>query len=433
MRIAWILSGLMVLAACSEEADRGRRATPQDDGTANAFLQAGREVFRHDTFGSERFFGGTLGLHRVIAGAANGGMGAGIPPSTALALGLKVDLAALPSQVVDGLAAGKVDLEDPATTLALLQADAVVGLRGFFDKSGKLTSLGTTCALCHSTVNDSFAPGIGERLDGWPNRDLNVGAIVASSADLSFFVDALQVDEATVLQVLNAWGPGRYDALLVLDGKGFKPDGTTSSVVLPAAFGLAGVNLATYTGFGDVTYWNAYVANTQMHGIGTFFDPRLDDPVKYPVAARLGLFNIREEDDRITEKLPALHIYQLSLQAPKPPAGFFDPVAAERGRAVFNGKGQCSVCHVPPIYTEPGFNMHRADEVGADEFHASRSPTGLYRTTPLTGLFTKVKGGFFHDGSLPDLAAVVDHYDDVLGLGLTAGEQQDLVEFLKTL
>jgi hypothetical protein len=425
---------LLFFAACTNDgvsSDTSRVDQPGGDGAA--FLDEGREIFRHDTFGSENFFGDTLQLHRVIAGTANGGEGDGVSPTAALGLGLKVDADALPAEVVAALKAGEVDLEDPATTLTLLQANAVVGLRGFFDESGNITSLGTTCALCHSTVDDSFAPGIGSRLDGWPNRDLNVGAIVASSPDLSFFVDALEVDEATVRQVLGSWGPGRYDALLVLDGKAFRPDGSTAAVLLPAAFGLAGVNLATYTGFGDVTYWNAYVANTQMHGIGTFFDPRLDDPVKYPVAVRLGLANIRNTPDRITPQLPALHIYQLSLRAPTPPADSFDSAAAKRGQAVFEGQGRCDECHVPPIFTEPGHNLHPAAEIGADDFHASRSPTGMYRTTPLRGLFTRAKGGFFHDGQLPDLRAVVDHYDTVLGLGLSEADSADLVEYLRSL
>lgn len=435
MRRMWIAAGVLflLLVGCSSDSSPGKKADPQDDGTAAEFVRQGQQVFRHDTFGSEQFFGGTLGLNRVIAGAANGGVGPGISPSAALGLGLKVDATALPSEVTDAIAAGQVDLGDPATTLVLLQANAVVGLKGFFDEGGNLTSLGTTCALCHSTVNDSFAPGIGERLDGWPNRDLNVGAILAASEDVSFFADALQVDEATVRNVFESWGPGRYDALLVLDGKAFRPNGETSSVVLPAAFGLAGVNLATYTGFGDVTYWNAYVANTQMHGIGTFFDPRLNDPDKYPVAVRLGLFDIRNPDDRITKQLPSLHLYQLSLKAPVPPPGSFDEAAATRGQALFNGKARCAECHVPPIYTEPGHNLHDPAEVGADPFHAERSPTGQYRTTPLGGLFTRAKGGFYHDGSLADLPAVVDHYEQVLGLDLSGSERSDLVEFLKSL
>jgi len=393
----------------------------------------GREVFRHDTFGSERFFGDTLGLHRAIAGAANGGVGGGVPPSAALSLGLKVDVDALSKNTKRALRNGTINLGDPATTIALLREDAVVGVKGFFDHRGRLTSLGTTCALCHSTVDDSFAPGIGQRLDGWPNRDLNVGAIVAASPDLSFFADALQVPEATVRAVLGTWGPGRYDALLVLDGQPFRPDGSSSSVVLPAAFGLAGVNLATYTGFGDVTYWNAYVANTQMHGVGTFFDPRLDDPAKYPVAARLGLAHISEPNDRVSASLPALQVYQLSLKAPKPAPGSFNRAKAERGRAVFEGQGRCSECHVPPMYSEPGHNLHAAAEIGIDDFHASRSPTGMYRTTPLGGLFTRAKGGFYHDGRFADLRAVVDHYDTTLSLNLRSSEKTDLVEFLKSL
>lgn len=414
-------------AICGEGHGRGHDEPGAD------ILAEGREVFRHDTFGSERFFGDTLGLHRAIAGAANGGVGAGVPPSAALSLGLKVDVEALPQGVKRALRAGTIDLGDPATTLALLREDAVVGVHGVFDRRGNLTSIGTTCALCHSTVDDSFAPGIGRRLDGWPNRDLNVGAIVAASPDLSFFASALQVPEATVRQVLGSWGPGRYDALLVLDGKAFRTDGSSSSVVLPAAFGLAGVNLATYTGFGDVTYWNAYVANTQMHGVGTFFDPRLDDPVKYPVATRLGLADLHEANDRISSALPALQVYQLSLKAPTPPAGSFDRAAAARGRAVFEGPGRCAGCHVPPIYSEPGHNLHTAAEIGIDDFHASRSPTGMYRTTPLGGLFTRANGGYYHDGRFADLRAVVDHYDTALGLGLMGSEKTDLVEFLRSL
>lgn len=436
MRRNWLL-GFLLLYGCSSSSTDSTKLPQTTPGPTpeQAFVDEGREVFRHDTFGSERFFGGTLGLNRVIAGSANGGEGDGIPPTTALALGLKVDVKALPSEVTDALAAGQVDLEDPATTLALLKADAVVGLKGFFDDAGTLKSVGTTCALCHSTVDDSFAPGIGRRLDGWPNRDLNVGGILASAPDLSFFADALQVTEEEVRDVFRSWGPGRYDALLVLDGKAFKPDGSTASVVLPAAFGLAGVNLATYTGFGDVTYWNAYVANTQMHGIGNFYDPRLDDPSKYPVAVRLGLADISTppQDDLITSKLPSLHLYQLSLRAPRPPEGSFDAAAAERGRDVFENKARCATCHVPPIFTEPGHNLHTPAEIGIDDFHASRSPTGMYRTTPLKGLFTRTKGGFYHDGRFADLPAVVEHYDSTLSLGLSKSERSDLVEYLRSL
>lgn len=434
MRRNWLL-GFLALVGCTEASSNTQIAQTPDPTSEQRFIDEGKDIFRHDTFGSEQFFGGTLGLHRVIAGSANGGEGDGISPTTALSLGLKVDANALPGDVTAALAAGQVDLEDPATTLVLLQSNAVVGLRGFFDDDGTLTSIGTTCALCHSTVDDSFAPGIGNRLDGWPNRDLNVGGILAAAPDVSFFADALQVSDADVRNVFSSWGPGRYDALLVLDGRAQRPDGTTAAVVLPPAFGLAGVNLATYTGFGDVTYWNAYVANTQMHGIGNFYDPRLNDPNKYPVAVRLGLFDIEtpREDDLITSKLPALHLYQLSLAAPKPPEGSFDADAAQRGRAVFDDKARCASCHVPPIFTEPGHNLHTPAEIGIDDFHASRSPTGMYRTTPLKGLFTRSKGGFYHDGRFADLPAVVDHYDATLSLGLSEGERSDLVEYLRSL
>lgn len=435
---SFLLVAAFVTGAVASSGGNGRENGSECRGKENdapdcGILAEGRDVFRHDTFGSERFFGDTLGLHRAIAGAANGGVGAGVSPSVALSLGLKVDVEALPKSVKRDLQARKVDLNDPATTLALLKLNAVVGVRGIFDPRGGITSIGTTCALCHSTVDDSFAPGIGRRLDGWPNRDLDVGAIVAASPDLSFFADALQVPEPTVRQVLESWGPGRYDALLVLDGKAFRPDGSSSSVVLPAAFGLAGVNLATYTGFGDVTYWNGYVANTQMHGVGTFFDPRLADPVKYPVAARLGLANLREPNDRISRVLPALQVYQLSLRAPAPSPSSFNPAVAARGRALFEGRARCAECHVPPMYSEPGHNLHTPAEIGIDDFHASRSPTGMYRTTPLGGLFTRSKGGFYHDGRFADLRAVVDHYDTALGLGLTGGEKTELVEFLRSL
>jgi hypothetical protein len=282
-------------------------------------------------------------------------------------------------------------------------------------------------------VDDSFAPGIGRRLDGWANRDLNVGAIVGLSPDLSAVSTLLGVDDATVRAVLASWGPGKYDAILVQDGRALRPDGLSGATLLPPAYGLAGVNLATWNGWGSVTYWNAYVANTQMHGFGVFFDPRLTDPEQYPVAARAGFGNLRNEPDRVTEKLAALHFYQLSIPAPKPPAGSFDPAAAERGRVVFNGSGRCSTCHVPPLFTEPGYNMHTAEEMGIDDFQSSRSPDNRYRTAPLRGLWAHQKGGFFHDGRFPTLNDVVEHYDSVRGLGLTPQEKRDLVEYLKSL
>jgi hypothetical protein len=397
-------------------------------------LQRGRQIFRFDTFGDEAFWGGTLKLHQAIAGEQLGGVGPGVSPKTALAVGLKVDVDALPNNVRRGIVKGTVDLDDPATTLALLQLNAVVGVTGFFDDQKKLTSLGIQCALCHSTVDDSFAPGIGKRLDGWPNRDLNVGAIVNLSPDLSAFANALQVPEGTVRLVITNWGPGRFDAELILDGIGFRPsDGKTAATLLPAAFGLAGVNLHTYTGWGSVPHWNAFVANLEMHGVGRFYDPRLNDAATFPVAARLGLGNVTNSVDLITPKLPALQFYQLSLPAPKPPATNFDSAAAGRGQLLFTGKADCARCHTPPIFTEPGWNMHTPAEIGIDAFQANRSPDKRYRTTPLGGLFTRAKGGFYHDGRFTNLLEVVNHYDQVFTLTLTPDEKNDLVEYLKSL
>jgi hypothetical protein len=396
-------------------------------------INRGREIFRFDTFGDESFWGDTLQLHRAIAGAENGGIGAGVSPETALAVGLKVDVAALPASLRAQLRQGKVNLSVPATTLALLKLDAVVGVKGFFDPAGQLSSVGIQCSLCHSTVDNSFAPGIGARLDGWPNRDLNVGAIIALAPDLRAFTNALSVDDATVREVLQSWGPGKFDAALLLDGQAFRPDGKSAATLLPAAFGLAGVNLHTYTGWGSVTHWNALVANLEMGGRGTFYDPRLADVEKFPLAAKRGAFAVRSNPDLVTSKLPALHAYQLSIPAPKPPLGSFDEIAAERGRTLFNGKAQCASCHVPPLYTEPGWNMHTPEEIGIDAFQANRSPDEHYRTTPLKGLFAREKGGFYHDGRFDSYNAVVDHYDSHLQLGLNGAEKNDLVEYLKSL
>ncbi|HEX6177100.1 MAG TPA: hypothetical protein VF057_01975, partial [Thermoanaerobaculia bacterium] len=302
----------------------------QVDENAQSMVASGRDIFRFDSFGSEDFWGGRLRLHEAIAGSANGGVGAGLTPTAALQAGLKVDATALPAALVAQMRRGEVDLNNPATTLALLQLNAVVGVKGVFDGSNRLTSVGITCALCHSTVDDSFAPGIGSRLDGWPNRDLNVGAIANMAPDLSAFATLLQVPESTVRQVFSSWGPGKFDAELILDGKAFRPDGKSAATLLPAAFGLAGVNLHTYTGWGSVTHWNAFVSNLEMQGKGTFWDPRLNDAAKFPVAARAGFGNVRNTPDLITSKLAALHFYQLAIPAPTPAAGSFDSAAATR-------------------------------------------------------------------------------------------------------
>jgi hypothetical protein len=275
--------------------------------------------------------------------------------------------------------------------------------------------------------------GIGRRLDGWANRDLNIGAIAAPAPDLTAVTTLLEVDDATVRTVLNSWGPGKFDAQLFLDGKATKPDGGTAATLIPPAFGLAGVNLHTWTGMGSVTYWNAFVANLEMHGQGTFYDPRLDDATRFPVAARGRLGHVQSANDLITSKLAALHLFQLALTAPIPPAGTYDVAAAERGGALFSGKAQCAGCHVPPLFTEPGWNLHSAQEIGIDDFQAQRSPENGYRTSPLRGLFSHQKGGFYHDGRFATLLDVVNHYDQHRSLGLATEEKNDLVEYLKSL
>lgn len=409
----------------------------QINDNAQRMMDQGKQIFRYDTFGSEEFWGGKLRLHEAIAGAKLGGVGNGVSPKTALALGLKVDAEALPAQLVAQIKAGKVDLDDPATTVALLKLKAVVGVTGFFNASGQLTSLGIQCALCHSTVDDSFAPGIGKRLDGWGNRDLNVGAIVASAPTLKPFSDLLGVNEDAVRGVLNSWGPGRYDAELNMDGQVKAPNGKSAATMMPSAFGLAGVNQHTWTGgWGTVTYWNAYVANTQMYGQGTFYDQRLENAEQYPVAAKAGWGHKRDAKDLITAKLPALHFYQLAMPAPKAPAGSYDAVAAKRGEALFTGKANCSACHVPPIFTEPGNNLHKAEDIGIDSFQANRGPARMYVTTPLRALFDTQKihkGGFYHDGRFASLLDVVNHYNSFKKLGLTEQEKKDLIEYLKSL
>lgn len=418
-----------------DDNDKSRDRDRQDVADSNAarMVQEGRETFRFDTFGDEAFWAGQLRLHEAIAGSENGGTGPGVSPETALSVGLKVDADALPRALQSQIRRGRVDLSDPAVTVALLKLNAVVGVQGEVDDAGNLTSIGITCALCHSTVDDSFAPGIGKRLDGWANRDLNVGAIIALAPNLAPFSTLLGVDEDTVRTVLNSWGPGKFDASLILDGKAFRPDGESGAVLLPPAFGLAGVNLHTWTGWGSVAHWNALVANLEMQGKGTFYDPRLNDPDKFPIAAANGFFDVRNDPDLITAKLPALHFYQLSLPAPEAPAGSFNAAAAERGDELFDGKAQCASCHVPPLYTEPGWNLHTPEEIGIDDFQASRSPTDGYRTSPLKGLWTHTKGGFYHDGRFATLLDVVNHYDGVFSLGLTDSEKQDLVEYLKSL
>jgi hypothetical protein len=408
-------------------------------------FERGKAIFRFDTFGDEDYWGGQLRLHEAIEGAALGGVGPGVSPKTALTVaGLKVDVNALPRNLQARLKRGKVDLDSPATTLALLKLNAVVGVKGFFkNANGSLSSIGITCAICHSTVDDSFAPGIGKRLDGWPNQDLDTGLIVSLAPNLAPMAEQVlgASDPATIdtlKKVLLSWGPGFYDAEVNIDAKGFRPDGKSAAVRIPAAYGHLGENLHTWTGgFGNVTYWNAYVANLQMHGNGNFNDERFNDPAKYPAAVRGGFFKLRHTPDQVTPKLAALHYYQLSLRAPKPPKGSFNAAAAERGKAIFNGQGQCSECHMPPLYTDAGYNAHTPTEMCIDSFQADRGPTGAigstYVTPQLKGLWARSKRGFFHDGRFSTLPAVINHYDACFTLGLRPDEKRDLVEFLKSL
>jgi hypothetical protein len=441
---AAVLASVIGLA-CSHLSTRGVPENPavrsepnsfSDDieGNASALLKEGKGIFRHDTFGDEYFWGDTLQLHRAIAGERHGGVGPGLTPRQALEAGLKVDVDHVPRIMGAAIRGGSASLDEVQTTLELLKADAVVGVKAFYDSGGlRPTRIGITCALCHSTVNNSLTKGIGNRLDGWPNRDLNVGAIVALAPRLTPYEQALQLDAATIRRVLRSWGPGKYDAELIHDGKAFRPDGKSGATLIPAAFGLAGVNLHTYTGWGSVPHWNAYVAVTQMHGRGNFSDPRLNDRAKFPVAQRTHMYDVRNTPDQVTPKLAALHHYQMSIPAPTPPANSFDRDAAARGRALFVGQATCARCHMPPVFAEPGWPMHTAAEIGIDDFQAKRSPDERYRTTPLRGLFVRAKGGFYHDGRFATLEDVVTHYDRHLRLGLSGQQQHDLVEYLKSL
>ena len=368
-------------------------------GGVPATLSDGRTIFRYDTYGDETFWTDTLGLHTIIATS--------VSPLQALQVGLKVDVDALPAALRADLAAGKVDLTSPATTVVLLKLGAVVGLVGTVDEQNHLVRLGTTCALCHSTVDNSFAPSIGRRLDGWPNLDLDPGAIIALSPVV-----------AAKAAVYNSWGKGRYDPR-------FNLDGINGPVVIPPAYGLRGVHSVTYTGDGsEIAYWNRYVAVTQMHGHGSFSEPRTG-------------VNVSNPPDLVSSKLAALQAYQLSLEAPAPERGSFDPGAAGRGRAVFVGAGRCAQCHSGPQLSDANTRLHPAAEVvsepepGGVPSYASRSATKLYRTTPLRGLARHAP--YFHNGIAATLEAVVELYNSKKGLNLTPRQQADLVQYLRTL
>ncbi|HEX2310287.1 MAG TPA: hypothetical protein VHH91_06175 [Vicinamibacterales bacterium] len=369
---------------------------------------SGQTIFRYDTFGDEQLWTDVLRMHEAIQD---------VDPLTALGVGLKVDVEALPPALIAALQAGQVDLTDPAVTMELLRLNAVVGVMGKVVDQGRLKSIGITCALCHSTVDNSFDTGIGRRLDGWPNRDLNVGAILGLSPALD---PALKAEFST-------WGPGKYDPRHhAFDGTKIIPLNNPSlPVLIPPAYGLQGVGFETYTGDGPISYWNSYVGVSQMGSEGNFRDPRI------------GL-TITQRPDRVTPRLPALLEYQLSLPAPAPPPGSFDANAAKRGEGVFNGEAGCATCHKPPTYTDvlsgpdPTIPLlHDPTEVGTEQDYAKRSATKEYRATPLRGIWQHPP--YFHDGSAADLPAVVDHYDQQFGLNLSAQEKADLVAFLKSL
>lgn len=351
----------------------------------------------------------------------------------------------------DAIEDGKIHLDDPNVTVQLIRQNAVVGVTGFFDRNGKMRSFGIQCALCHATVDDSLATSIGRRIDGLANRDLNVGAIIAAAPNLQPIVSLLSIVDPSITAdqvrtVLRSWGPGKFDAELLLDGKVGTPTGGPAATLIPNARGLAGFNLHTWTGgWGSIPYWNAMVAVIEMQGIGTFFDERFDDAKQFPVAAAAGFghISVDPDSDRVTGKLGALQFYQLALPSLKPRAGIdFDPDAAERGDELFSGKANCNSCHHEPLWTEPGWNQHSAAEMVIDGFEADRSPGHAYKTMQLAGLFVRErglfmfpqnKGRYYHDGRFQTLHDVVDSYNRRFNLGLTDSEMSDVVEYLKSL
>jgi mono/diheme cytochrome c family protein len=385
--IALVFAPLLIVGCASDE------KRPPDLGPCDT--KDGQCIFRHDTFGDEQLWTDTLRLHEVAQT---------LTPKAALSVGLKVDADAVPPDVL-----ASADLDAPATTVALISLDAVVGLRGVVE-NGKITKLGITCAICHSTVDSSVMPGIGKRLDGWPNRELNPGAIIALTPGLPALAAQVAVPTADVKAALSAWGPGRYDAR-------FNQDKESRAVLLPPAYGLRDVALETYTGEGPISYWNAYVAVTQMGGHGNFQDERLK-------------LDIRQEPDRVTPMLPALREYQFSLAPPSPPAGSFDAAAAARGKALFEGQARCASCHAGPGFSDAP-KLHTPAEIGMEPNEARRSRTGMYRTTPLRGAWQHPP--YFHDGSAATLLNVVEHYDQVLHLQLTASQRADIAQYLGSL
>lgn len=434
LTIIALIAVVAVCVQCAKSFDKNteeEHASRSQNSKDKSLIAEGQRIFRFDTFGDEDFWSGLLHLDKAILGAANGGYGPGVSPMTALSVGLKVDSEALPPEVIEGINSGAISLNDPLTTVALLKLNAVVGVKGNFTAQGALQSIGITCASCHSTVDNSFTEGIGKRLDGWPNRDLDVGGIISLTDNALPIANMLHVSEPVLRNVLDLWGPGKFAAVLFMDGKAFRPDGKVAANLIPAAFGLDKITLTTYTGWGDITYWNAFVANLEMHGKGNFSDPRLNDPVKYPIAVENGFYNVVNNPDLITSKLPALRAYQHSIAAPEPPVGSYNQALATKGKSIFLSKAKCATCHKLPILADNV--LHTAAELGIDDFEAMRSPTGKYRTTPLGGLFARAKGGFYHDGRFATLSDVINHYNNHFTLNLTASEKKELEEYLKSL
>jgi mono/diheme cytochrome c family protein len=389
-----LVAGTAAIASCNDStAPVQFTAEPLDP----QLVAQGKEIFRFDTFGDEQYWTDTLRMHEVIQ--------KGVSPRAALGVGLKVDADALPAAVKEAIAKGQVNLDDPAVTVTLLKLNAVLGVKGDVQTvNGRdtLVRMGITCALCHSTVDNSFAPGIGRRMDGWANTDLNPGAIVSLSPAVP----------AATKAVLGTWGPGKYDPRINIDGQ-------NTPIVIPPAYGLHEVAAETFTADGPVSYWNAYVAVSQMHGHGSFSDPRLG-------------ISITQVPDLVTPKLAPLRQYQLSLATPPAPAGTYDAAAAARGRQVFDGAGRCASCHQGTNFTDVNSGkLHAPAETGSDPRYAARTANKAYRTTPLRALWQHAP--YFHDGSAKTLRDVVDHYDRVRTLGLTEQQKRDLVEFLKSI
>lgn len=381
-RLGWSGVALSIAVVGCASAILAKRPEPP----MSASELEGQQIFRYDTFGDEQKWTDQLRLQEIVDR---------MTPLQALKLGLKVDM--------KKLNLGKFLLHNPlgpSGTHELLRENAVIGVRATFGPDGHVARVGITCALCHSTVDNALLPGIGHRLDGWPNRTLNVGKIIALSPALTPQQRAVYL----------SWGKGRYDPRYNFDGK-------NTPLEIPPAYGLAEVKYETYTAEGPISYWNAYVGVTQMGGHGDFSDPRLG-------------IDIHQSPDLVTAKLPPLRAYQHSLPIPATPPYAADGPAVARGRQIF--ASNCQSCHVDGRNTDNNAGvLHQPAETGMDGAYAARTASKAYRTTPLRGL--RYHPPYFHDGSAATLADVVNHYDRVRNLALTPKQKSDLVKYLKTL